>query len=62
MNNLAVIPPKGGYSTSNARQSTPAIVIPNVGEQGGAVQPATAPESKSKGKEKPKPESKVRPQ
>lgn len=31
-------------------------------EQGGADQPATAPESKSEGKKKPKPESKVRPQ
>ena len=31
-------------------------------EQGGADQPATAPESKSKGGSKPKPESKVRPQ
>ena len=31
-------------------------------EQDGADQPATAPESKSEGNEKPKPESKVRPQ
>ncbi len=31
-------------------------------EQDGADQPATAPESKSQGNEKPKPESKVRPQ
>ena len=31
-------------------------------EQAGADQPATAPESKSKGEEKPKPESKARPQ
>jgi hypothetical protein len=31
-------------------------------EQGGVDQPATAPESKSEGSEKPKPESKVRPQ
>ena len=30
------------------------------GEQGGARQPATAPDSKSEGKEKPKPESKRR--
>ena len=35
---------------------------PKLGEQGGADQPATAPESKSKGKEKPKPESEGRPQ
>ena len=31
-------------------------------EQGGADQPATAPELKSEGKDKPQPESKVRPQ
>lgn len=31
-------------------------------EQAGAEQPATDPESKSEGKEKPKPESEVRPQ
>jgi hypothetical protein len=31
-------------------------------EQGGADQPATRPESKSEGKDKPQPESKVRPQ
>jgi dihydrofolate reductase len=31
-------------------------------EQGGADQPATAPKSKAQGKEKPKPESEVRPQ
>ncbi|MEM9480507.1 MAG: hypothetical protein AAGA58_12710 [Verrucomicrobiota bacterium] len=34
----------------------------NQAEQGGADQPATAPESKSEGKEKPKPESEVRSQ
>jgi hypothetical protein len=34
----------------------------NKGEQGGADQPATAPESKSEGDEKPKPESERRPQ
>ena len=32
------------------------------GEQGGADQPATAPESKPKGEKKPKPESEVRSQ
>jgi hypothetical protein len=31
-------------------------------QQGGADQPATAPELKSEGKDKPQPESKVRPQ
>ena len=35
---------------------------PNRGEQGGAEQPATAPESKPQGNEKPKPESKGRSQ
>jgi hypothetical protein len=34
---------------------------PEKGEQGGADQPATAPESKSKGKDNPQPESKVAP-
>lgn len=34
----------------------------NQGEQGGADQPATAPELKSEGKDKPNPESEVRPQ
>ena len=62
MNNLAVLPSKGGYSTSNACQSTPAIVIPSVGEQGGADQPATAPESKPQDKEEPKVESEGRSQ
>jgi hypothetical protein len=35
--------------------------IPKIREQGGADQPATAPESKSEGKDKPQPESKVAP-
>ena len=39
-----------------------AIVRKKQAEQDGADQPATAPESKSEGKAKPKPESEVRPQ
>jgi hypothetical protein len=35
--------------------------IEKQGQQGGADQPATAPELKSEGKDKPQPESKVRP-
>lgn len=38
------------------------ITDPTKSEQDGAKQPATAPESKPEGKEKPKPESEVRPQ
>ena len=38
-----------------------AAVVIKKGEQAGAGQPATAPESKSEGKENPKPESKVAP-
>jgi hypothetical protein len=38
------------------------IIRLHKGEQDGADQPATAPVSKSEGKEKPKPESEVRPQ
>jgi len=39
-----------------------AKLVTNNAEQGGADQPATAPESRPKGKEKPKPESNGRPQ
>lgn len=47
----------GWHVNSNAL-----IVTPTEGEQVGADQPATAPESKSEGDEKPQPESEGRPQ
>lgn len=61
----------GGKMDSKAQQEfleewqalvTKLIVTQTKAEQDGADQPATTPESKSEGKEKPKPETKVHPQ
>jgi hypothetical protein len=48
-----------GRTESTKPRGKPVVIR---GKQGGADQPATAPELKSEGKDKPQPESKVRPQ
>jgi hypothetical protein len=50
-----------GEDSGSIEVKSPAVVIPKV-EQGGADQPATAPESKPKRDPEPKPESEVRPE
>ena len=49
-------------TTDNAIQARTSDSQSEIAEQGGADQPATAPESKPEGNQKPEPESEVRPQ
>ena len=60
---LLLIPTTGMAKSSYSfiEVKPPARAKIEKGEQGGADQPATAPDSKFEGKEKPKPESEVRP-
>ncbi len=58
---VRLILPEGSTHAMIHDTTTPASAPEPAAEQGGADQPATAPESKSEGIDKPQPETKVRP-